>query len=312
MLTVDTEALPKRAEADHVRRLIWGQHATGTAGVREMCSIGAEFNVRHTFFVDMCATTRYPDDMREVVRWLDAAGQDVQLHLHPETLPKSFWSEHGLDAAPAYINEYVGEDRAVFLLKHFGGQLREVTGKRVMACRAGSFRWNGDFIRALKTADIPFSFNNSMRAYEAGRSTFGLPTNRPYAWSNDVVEVPVTEKWIAPAADRPARWASLTYPESSYFPFQTRRFRALPSFLSPGPGFAVLLLHSWSFLHWNEKRHATYVDEQRLEGYRRLLARVSLDYDVITSTELADLHARGKFRVQPSVDLARADSMKTT
>jgi hypothetical protein len=276
-----------------------------------MCSIGADFNVRHMFFVDMCTTARYPDEMREVVRWLDEAGQDVQLHLHPETLPKSFWLEHGLDAAPAHINEYVGQDRAVFLLRHFGGQLSEITGKRVLACRAGSFRWNADFIRALKTANIPFSFNNSMRAYEAGRSAFGMPTNRPYIWSNGVVEVPVTEKRIASTADRPARWASLTYPESSYFAFQTRRFRALPSLLSPGPRFAVLLMHSWSFLHWDEKRHATYVDEQRLEGYRRLLSRVSLDYDVITSAELAELHERGKIPANRSVDLARAESLQS-
>lgn len=310
LLTVDTEALPKRADADHVQRLIWGQHETGTAGVREMCSIGAEFNVRHTFFVDMCATARYPAEMREVVRWLDDAGQDVQLHLHPETLPKSFWTEHGLDTTPAYINEYVGQSRAEFLLRHFGDQIGEITGKRVLACRAGSFRWNADFIRALKAVGIPFSFNNSMRAYTAGRSAFGLPTNLPYVWSNDVVEIPVTEKWVAAATDRPGRWSSLTYPESSYFPFQTRRFRALPRFLSPGPAFAVLLLHSWSFLHWNDKRQAIYVDEQRLEGYRKLLSRVSLDYDVITSAELGELHARGKIPIGASVDLTEAESIR--
>jgi hypothetical protein len=307
LLTVDTEALPKRAEADHVQRLIWGRHDAGTAGIREICSIGADFDVRHTFFVDMCTSARYPAELAEAVRWLAAAGEDVQLHLHPETLPKSFWAEHGLDAAPTYINEYVGQDRAAFLLSHFGGQLTEITGKPVLACRAGSFRWNADFMRALKKVGIPFSFNNSMRAYKAGRSPFAMPTNRPYVWSNGVIEIPVTEKWIAPAPDRADRWASLTYPESSYFPFQTRRFRALPAFLSGGPNFAVLLMHSWSFLHWNDKRHAMYVDDQRLEGYRKLLSRVSLDYDVITTEDLRDLCARGKIRMSVSADLAHAE-----
>jgi hypothetical protein len=307
LLTVDTEALPKRAEADHVQRLIWGRHEAGTAGISEISSIGADFDVRHMFFVDMCASARFPAEMTEVVRWLDAAGQDVQLHLHPETLPKSFWSDHGLDTSPTYINEYVGEDRAVFLLRHFGGQLMEITGKPVLACRAGSFRWNADFIRALKTVGIPFSFNNSMRAYKAGRSPFAIPTNRPYVWANGVIEIPVTEKWIAPSPDRGERWSSLTYPESSYFPFQTRRFRGVPAFMSNGPSFAVLLMHSWSFLHWNEKRHAMYVDDQRLEGYRKLLSRVSLDYDVITAAELRDLCARGKIRMSSPVDLARAE-----
>ena len=310
LLTVDTEALPRRADSDHVRRLIWGEHETGTAGIREICSIGADHNVRHTFFVDMCATARFPDEMREVVRWLDVAGQDVQLHLHPETLPENFWRERGFDVSPMYMNEYVGQDRAALLLRYFGEQLKDITGKPVLACRAGSFRWNADFIRALGSTCIPFSFNNSMRAYRAGRSPFGMPTNRPYVWSNGVVEIPVTEKWIAPAPERPERWASLTYPESSYFPFPTRRLRTLPAFIGGCASFAILLMHSWSFLHWNEKRHAIYIDDQRLEGYRKLLSRVSLDYDVITSPELLDLCSRGKIRMRCPVDIAHADLVR--
>ena len=49
IITVDTEALPKRAVTDHVRRLIWGEHENGTAGVREMCAVGDEFGVKHVF-----------------------------------------------------------------------------------------------------------------------------------------------------------------------------------------------------------------------------------------------------------------------
>ena len=47
LLTVDTEALPRCAEDNHVQRLVWGEHSTGTAGIREMSSIGAEFVFRH-------------------------------------------------------------------------------------------------------------------------------------------------------------------------------------------------------------------------------------------------------------------------
>lgn len=49
LITVDTEALPKRASEDHVSRLMWGKHEKGTAGVREMCSIGDEFGAKHVF-----------------------------------------------------------------------------------------------------------------------------------------------------------------------------------------------------------------------------------------------------------------------
>jgi hypothetical protein len=307
LLTVDTEALPRRAEADHVQRLIWGQHEAGTAGIREMCAIGAEFNVRHVFFVDMCAAARYPAEMNRVIRWLDAKGQDVQLHLHPETLPKRFWSEHGFDAEPIYMNEYVGQDRASLVLRQFSHQLTGITGKRVLACRAGSFRWNADFIRALETVGIPLSFNNSMRARHAGRAPFSLPTNLPYTWSNGVIEIPATEKWIAPEPGRSGRWAGLTYPESSYFPFPTRRIRALSRFLCKGLSFAVLLMHSWSFLYWNDKRQAIYMDDQRMDGYRALLSKVAADYDVITTAEFLELRASGKIPGGTRVDLAQAD-----
>jgi len=307
LLTVDTEALPKRAERDHVQRLIWGHHEEGTAGIQEICAIGAEFGVPHVFFVDMCATSRYPEEMHAVVRWLDMNGQDVQLHLHPETLPRDFWSAHGLAATPTYINEYPAPDKAIFLLKHFGGELTGITGKRVLACRAGSLRWNADFIRALRAAEIPLSFNNSMRAYMTGRATYAEPTNQPYTWSNGVVEVPVTERHIAPGTGRRERWVSLTYPESSYFPFKTRRFAGLPRFFSRGPSFAVLLMHSWSFLYWNDKRRAVYQDDRRLEAYRALVARVSADYDVITSAEFLDLYRRGRIKRSAHMDLRVAE-----
>ncbi|OWT72742.1 MULTISPECIES: polysaccharide deacetylase [unclassified Achromobacter] len=307
LLTVDTEALPKRADGDHVQRLIWGHHDQGTAGIREICAVGAEFGVPHVFFVDMCAALRHAEELRTVVRWLDMAGQDVQLHLHPETLAREFWSGHGLAPTPAYINEYAEPDRALFLLKHFGGELASITGKRVLACRAGSLRWNADFIRALRAAEIPLSFNNSMRAYMTGRATYAEPTNQPFTWSNGVIEVPLTERHIPPGTGRRERWVSLTYPESSYFPFKTRRFAGLPGFLVRSPSFAVLLMHSWSFLYWNDKRRAVYLDDRRLEAYRALVARVSADYDVITSAELLDLYRRGRIRRGTPLDLRVAE-----
>ena len=67
IITVDTEALPKRAVTDHVRRLIWGEHENGTAGVREMCAVGDEFGVKHVFFVDMCGAYARRDEMGSVI-----------------------------------------------------------------------------------------------------------------------------------------------------------------------------------------------------------------------------------------------------
>jgi len=310
LLTVDTEALPARATEDHIDRLILGRHEGGTAGVREMSSIGNEFNAKHVFFVDMCATYSRLDEMSEVVRWLDNDGQDVQLHAHPEVLPESFWMSNGFEARPARMNEYADDTRATFVLEFFCKQIKQITGKDVLAFRAGSFRWNAGTIRALKAANIPLSFNNTMRAYRMKRCTYSEPTNRPYTWSNGVVEVPVTEKYIPARADREERWASLTYPESSYFPYSPPRRTFLSAFRSGNANLSVFLLHSWSLLYWDEKGRATYRDDRRLEGYRSLLSQVAKDYDVITARDFLDLYSRGKIRTTHTVNIDNAELKK--
>ncbi|MBX6962795.1 polysaccharide deacetylase [Providencia rettgeri] len=307
MITVDTEALPKRASDDHVNRLIWGRFPKGTAGVAEMCKIGDEFGVKHVFFTDLCGAYSRLDELKEVVHWLDEQGQDVQLHTHPEYLPDSFWKEHGLSNRPQYMNQYTEQARAEFVFKHFAGLMSEVTGKPVLAHRAGSFRWNADTIRALKAVGIPLSFNNSVCAVHNNQCIYSKPTNNPFVWSNGVIEVPMTEKRILGKVGKPEWWARLTYPESSYFRFRPWWGQLLLNTLSGNPSFAVFLLHSWSLLFWDENGLGEYRDDSRMEGYRKLLARLTKDYDVITTAEFLDLKARGKIVVPDTVDLSLAE-----
>jgi hypothetical protein len=307
LITVDTEALPKRASGDHVKRLMWGKHENGTAGVREMCEIGDEFGAKHVFFVDLCGAYTQLDESLAVVRWLDAGGQDVQLHTHPEYLPKEFWAEHGLELKPEYMNQYKDDGRAEFVLRHFGDLITGVTGKRLSAFRAGSFRWNASTIRALKSVGIPLSFNNSMCAVYAKQSLFAEATNVPYEWSNGIVEVPMTERRILPKIGKDEWWARLTYPESSYFRFRPWWGKLLFNTLSGSPVFAVFLLHSWSLLYWDEKGYGSYRDDRRIEGYRKLMAQLTKNYDVITTSEFLDLYSRGKISASQTVDLSHAE-----
>lgn len=44
-----------------------------------------------------------------------------------------------------------------------------------------------------------------------------------------------------------------------------------------------------------------------LRGYRKLLARLTKNYDVITSADFLDLHARGKITTTQPIDLALAE-----
>jgi hypothetical protein len=307
ILTVDTEALPKRASTDHVERLIWGRHPKGTAGVGEICAIGDEFGVKHVFFVDMCGAYGYREEMDEVVRRLAAAGQDVELHAHPEYLPDDFWLERGLEPRPFYMNQYADDSRAELVISHFRDRISKITCKPVLAFRAGSFRWNAGTIRALGSAGIPMSFNNSVSAQRAGQCLFSAPTNRPFVWSNGVLEIPATERRILPLIGRNEWWARLRYPESRFFRFRPWWGRLTFDLFSGAPDFAVFLLHSWSLLYWDENMLGTYVDDARLEGYRRLLRSLARDYEVITSAEALDLLAEGRLPLGPPIDLGLAE-----
>lgn len=301
MLTVDTEALPRRAATDHVKRLIWGENEGGTAGVREMCRIGDEFDARHVFFVDMCATHAYGSEIDEVIRWLDKAGHDVQLHAHPEYLPAEFWQEHGFKYRPRFMNQF-DEAKAEFTLRYFGKRIPEITGKPILAFRAGSFRWNTNTLRALHTLGIPLSFNNSMWALEDGLCPHAEPTNTPFKWSNGIIEVPFTERSTLPFSQR-LGWQLACYPYSPRF-FSAPWHRFHPYTWNGDNDFLVLLLHSWSLLHRDQNGQAQYRDDRRLESYRRLVRKLTKDYDVITTGEFLDLHNRGKITTPHTVDLA--------
>ena len=306
MVTVDTEALPRRAPGNHVKRLIWGEHGAGTAGIRELCSIGDDFNAKHIFFVDLCGSYAYRDEVHDVIRWLDSVGQDVQLHTHPEYLPDTFWYQHDIDPNPKYMNQYADVARAKFVIKHFAEEIASVTGKDILAFRAGSFRWNSCTIGALRAVGIPLSFNNSTAAYYNKQSVYSEQTNYPYIWSNGLIEVPVTERRILPKIGKEEWWARLQFPESSYFRFRPWWGRLLLNTFSGAPEFSVFLMHSWSLLYWDEHGYGTYQDDQRIEGYRKLLKKLANDYDIITSRDFLELYAQGKITTTHTVDLANA------
>lgn len=309
IITVDTEALPKRAITDHVRRLIWGEHENGTAGVREMCAVGDEFGVKHVFFVDMCGAYARRDEMVSVIRWLDEAGQDVQLHAHPEYLPEDFWSEHNFKYRPRFMNQYA-DDKDDFVISYFSKMITNITHKPLRAFRAGSFRWNAGTIRALARHSIPLSFNNSMCAVHNEQCLHSLPTNMPFRWSNGIIEIPMSEKNILPRFERDW-WARLQYPQSKFFRYRPRWASFLPGSVSHRTPFMVFLLHSWSLLYWDENGHGRYKDDARIEGYRKLLNQLRKDYDVITTSELLDLIERKKIALPHTEELNRAELPKT-
>lgn len=196
ILTVDTGLLPESARLIITSIGLSGEGMTRALPEYARCAQSVTSSMPSMCSLSICAAPYfYPEEMCEVVRWLDRSGQDVQLHTHPEVLPKSFSTRNRVEFRPEYMNGSA-DAWAGFIISHFAKMISEITGKEILAYRSASFRWNGCSIRALKAANILLSFNNSMRAYRAGRCVFSEPTRLTYAWSNGIIEVPVTEKQI--------------------------------------------------------------------------------------------------------------------
>ncbi len=303
-ITVDTEALPNRAPEDHINRLILGIHGQHRAGVLEMANIAAEFKASLVFFLDVCGSWDTGLELKKVCQLLIDKKQDVQLHAHPEYLPERFWRNKKISRKPAYLNQY-SDSRTETVLTNILRRYEYVTGESPVAFRAGSFRWNSSTLKFLQQMGIRYSFNNSMQAVCQRQCSFSLPSNAPFMWSNGLIEIPISEKHIFSFLD-PPWWARLQYPQSTYFRFRSGKFSWLPGSVSPSLNPAVFLLHSWSFLHRDKNGYEVYVDDRYVNGFRKFVQRLSLDFDIITCKDLPDLLARGEFGTLQTVDIEKA------
>ncbi|HET9510671.1 MAG TPA: polysaccharide deacetylase family protein [Sphingomonas sp.] len=190
-LTIDTE-------------LMWRHHAAGlpTAEIvrrsLEPAGVGVAYQLdmlrRHglkaTFFVDpMPALVHGRDHVTRVVAAILAAGQEVQLHLHPNWTAADL-ADRGAHARFELIEYSAAEQRA--LLEQARDLLVECGAPMPVAFRAGSYAANDDTLAALTS--LGFAYDSSHNgAHHPWPSAIGLPVRQiaPVV-RGGLVEVPVT------------------------------------------------------------------------------------------------------------------------
>lgn len=190
-LTIDTE-------------LMWRHHAAGLptdevvrrslepagVGVGYQLAVLARHGLKATFFVDpMPALAHGRDHVDRVVAAILAAGQEVQLHLHPNWTAASA-ADRTAHARFEMIEYSAHEQRALI------GQARDLlmaAGAPVpVAYRSGSYAANDDTLAALTA--LGFAYDSSHNgAHHPWPSAIGLPARRisPVV-HRGLVEVPVT------------------------------------------------------------------------------------------------------------------------
>lgn len=210
-LTVDTE-------------FAWRHHAAGLdveaiyARSLEPAGVGlsyqldrlAHYGLKACFFVDpMPALVFGLAPVTRMVETILSAGQEVQLHLHP-----NWTGAHVGDRAASYgrfqMHEYTLEEQ-LGLLRGAMALLVAAGAPPPIAFRAGGYAANEDTLRAL--AALGLVYDSSHNGAEPAESRTGLPPDRIAPVMRHLIEVPVTVIEDAPGIWRTFQLCALSSAE---------------------------------------------------------------------------------------------------
>lgn len=175
------------------RRYVIGRSRHGDYALPHTLDVLARHGIRAVFFVEPMFAGRFGIEyLARIVELIRGAGQEIQLHLHPE------WTDEiasppvpNVATKRQNLNDYdVAEQTA--LIDYGLRMLRAAGAQPVTAFRAGSFAANSDTFDALRTNNI--AFDSSINPCYA-ISAPDLQRDRPILYSQQVkgvVEHPIS------------------------------------------------------------------------------------------------------------------------
>lgn len=273
-LTIDTELMWRHHAAGHALDAIV-ERSLEPAGVGISWQLArmAEAGLKATFFVDpMPALVHGLDPIRRVVDAILAAGQEVQLHLHPN------WT--GADAADRgrhgrfELIDFSREAQAD-LIAGARDLLVAAGAPHPVAFRSGSYSANDDTIAAL--AELGFAYDSSHNGSEhPWPSAISLDRRQiaPVAL-NGLIELPVTLIEDRPGHLRHFQICALSSREMA---------DALDHAARSGHGAVVIVGHGFELAN-REGTRANGVHRARFE---RLLAMLAERRDALPTVHFAD------------------------
>ncbi len=138
-------------------RYIYGKSKAGSFALPKTLEILGANGLHGVFFVEPLFAARFgPEYLRQVVALIQEAGQEVQLHLHPE------WTDEitplpfaGATRKRRHLWEYSLEEQSVLIA--LGVEMLQMAGApRPTAFRAGNFGANENTFRALAANGIRY------------------------------------------------------------------------------------------------------------------------------------------------------------
>lgn len=154
-------------------RYCYGHSAAGDYALPKTVDILRRHGLRGVFFVEPLFAARFGEQwLARIVDLLQEAGQDVQLHLHPEWTDEITPPPIANAATKRQHLTYYDVDEQTTLIGFGRSLLERAKGGAVSVFRAGSFAANRDTYRALRANGI--TIDSSLNAcYDYTEGTIG-------------------------------------------------------------------------------------------------------------------------------------------
>lgn len=150
-------------------------------GIERIMDLLEGHQVRATFFVNVYEVAKHGDEvMSRAARSIHSRGHDLELHTHPRPM----YPYYGMSRAP-FEDQVAILERGIALIKDW-------TGKRVVAHRAGVFLANGDTLRAVEAAGLAVDCSLAPGSHDFVPLVDELGASNLARRVGNVWEVPVT------------------------------------------------------------------------------------------------------------------------
>lgn len=178
---------------DAFRRHIYGHTRTGDWGLPRKLAILNDHGLKGVFFVEPLFALRFGmAPLQEIVGLIREAGQEIQLHLHPEWIDEAFEPILPHIGHKRRLMREFTQDEQVVLLREAQRLLAGAGAFDVSAFRAGSFGMNFATLEAVGKVGLAIdsSYNALLSFSEPEFRRFGL-AHQPFQ-TDTVLEYPMT------------------------------------------------------------------------------------------------------------------------
>lgn len=294
-LTVDVEIWPsswwdlnQNSFRKDFQRYIYGSTTRGDYGVPFQLKLLNEYDLKAVFLVETLFACEFGIEwLKEIVELIQDAGQEVQMHLHPEWIGRM--TDSILPGKKARrLLDYSLDDQ-IFIIGIGKEKLQEAGVNRVTAFRAGGYSANTDTLTALAKNNLLFdtSYNPCIYGDLGGIAPEGF-LHQPNK-INGIYEFPVSV-----FQDRPNHYRHLQLGACSFSELSNMLYQAEQSQWD----YLVIVSHGFELLN-RAKNRVDPIVVRRFEKLLRFLAdnRDKFRTGCFSKTELYDFDSN--YQVEP-------------